>query len=472
MRDVGPCPFGRAIFHGTNNATTELPVEGQAMLLRGATILSMDDVSHDYLNGDILIEGSLITAVAPTIERQDAFVIDCRGMVAIPGFQDTHRHSWEGQLRRIMPSGTMHDYVRTTHSGFAPYYSPHDMYVGNLLTAIHCIDAGITGLLDYSHNSQTLDHVDAALEALSDSGIRGVFAVGAPSAFNPSPGSCTWPDAVASVAERDVIRYNPLITLRMAGTPGSLDQRHFSLADQLGIGVSVDAVAGPQSSEWIRLAEGAGWLGPNRTLIHCTALDDGAWEVIRRTETTVSLCPHADMHYMIHDGIPPLTQALEAGVRPSISIDDDAGLSSDMWTQMRLLLASQRQAIAALRQTGATDKQPVTVFDMLEFATLQGARANGLGSTCGRLLPGLEADIVLLRADDTLTMPLNNAYGSVVLGADTRSVDTVIIGGAIRKYRGSLIGIDVEALRDAVNSSRDRLLAARQCVLDPLSRNA
>ena len=463
--------FGRGILQAVDSSTAQLPSDGQAILLRGATILSMDAAEHDYLSGDILIEGSRIAAIAPVIARADAFVVDCQGMVAMPGFQDTHRHSWEGQLRRIMPSGTMADYICTTHAGYAPFYSPHDMYVGNLLTAIHCIEAGITGLLDYSHNSQTMDHVDAALQALSDSGIRAVFACAAPSTLNPSAGQCVWPDAVAEIAQRDIIRDNPLVTLRLAGTPTTLDERHFSLAKELGIGVSIDAVAGPAGAAWIRSAEESGWLGPDRTLIHCTALDDAAWEIIRRTRTTVSLCPHADMHYLVHDGVPPLSQALRAGVRPSISVDDDAGLSSDMWTQMRLLLASQRQGIATRRQRGGDDERPATVFDMLEFATLQGARANGLGAQCGRLMPGLEADIVLIRVDDTLTMPLNNAYGSVVLGADTRSVDTVIIGGVMRKAGGSLVGIDVDTLRVAVNGSRDRLLAARQCTLQPLSRS-
>lgn len=464
--------FARGIFQGANIAKESLPMDGQAILLRGATILAMGGIENDLISGDILIEGSVIVEIASAINHKDAFVIDCRGMVAMPGFQDTHRHSWEGQLRRIMPSGTMHEYVQITHKGFAPHYKPEDMYIGNLLTAVHCIEAGITGLLDYSHNSQTLEHVDAALAALSDSGIRCVFACGAPSALNPSAGGVSWPEGISMVAEREIFRDNPLITLRMAGTPGTLDQSHFSLASELGLGVSIDAVAGLQSSAWIRRAEEAGWLGPDRTLIHCTALDEAAWEIIYRTQTTVSLCPQADMHYMIHDGVPPLTQALRAGVRPSISIDDDAGLSSDMWTQMRLLLASERQGIATRRGNGSQAEAPVTVFDMLEFATLQGARANGLGAHCGRLAPGFQADLVLLRMDDILTMPLNNVYGSVVLGADTRSVDTVIIAGVIRKFRGALVGIDIDALRQVVTESRDRLLTARECVLDPLSRTA
>lgn len=472
MSKVKHSRFARGIFEDSKTAKEGLPLDGQAILLRGATILAMDGIESDLLNGDILIDGSVIVEIGPSITRDDAFEIDCRGMVAIPGFQDTHRHSWEGQLRRIMPSGAMHEYVQTTHKGFAPHYKPDDMYVGNLLTAIHCIDAGITGLLDYSHNSQTLEHVDAALAALSDCGIRGVFACGAPSTLNPSAGTVLWPEGISTVAERGIFRENPLITLRMAGTPGTLDQTHFSTATQLGLGVSIDAVAGPHSSAWIHRAEAAGWLGPDRTLIHCTGLDEAAWGIISRTQTTVSLCPQADMHYMIHDGVPPLTQALRAGVRPSISIDDDAGLSSDMWTQMRLLLASERQEIATRRANGFQGEVPVTVFDMLEFATLQGARANGLGAHCGRLLPGLQADLVLLRMDDTLTMPLNNVYGSVVLGADTRSVDTVFVAGAIRKFRGSLVGINIDALRQAVTESRDRLLTARKCVLDPLSRTA
>jgi cytosine/adenosine deaminase-related metal-dependent hydrolase len=154
-----------------------------AILLRGGTIISMDAKVGDFASGDVLIQGTKIVSVGPSGQAkapaQDAG--DRRtNTILIPGFVDPHRHSWEGQLRRIIPDGAIGDYMATTHNGFARYYRPQDHYAGNLITALGCIDAGITCVIDNSHNSRSAAHSDAAIQALIDSGIRGVHASGAP----------------------------------------------------------------------------------------------------------------------------------------------------------------------------------------------------------------------------------------------------------------------------------------------------
>lgn len=153
----------------------------QVTLIRGATILSMDESVGNIERGDILITGSTITAVGQNLDAKGAHVIDATNMIAMPGMVDSHRHSWEGQLRRINPNATcLEDYSNATHFSFAKYYRPSDIYVGNLLTALGAVDAGITTLIDNSHNSRTAEHSDAAIEALLDSGIRAIHASGAP----------------------------------------------------------------------------------------------------------------------------------------------------------------------------------------------------------------------------------------------------------------------------------------------------
>src|SRR5471032_1778331 len=104
-------------------------------IIRGATVLSMDGDTGNLIHGDILIEGSTIAAIKEHIEVSDAVVIEASGMIAMPGMVDTHRHSWEGQLRRLNPNAeTLEDYCNATHYSFAKYYRPADMYIGNLLT--------------------------------------------------------------------------------------------------------------------------------------------------------------------------------------------------------------------------------------------------------------------------------------------------------------------------------------------------
>src|SRR6476661_8252851 len=156
---------------------------GQHLLLKGGTIVRLDPKVGDLAKGDVLIEGRKIAAVGPDGQIKppaQTQVIDASNTIVIPGFVDAHRHSWEGQLRRIIPDGDISEYMATTHQGFARYYRPHDHYVGNLITALGCIDAGITCLIDNSHNSRSAAHSAAAVQALIDSGIRGGHASGAP----------------------------------------------------------------------------------------------------------------------------------------------------------------------------------------------------------------------------------------------------------------------------------------------------
>ena len=159
------------------------------ILLKGATILSMDAKVGDFARGDILIEGKKIAAVGADLSAAsagaDTIVIEAADRVIIPGMVDCHRHSWEGQLRGIIPnSATIGDYMGATHRGFAPFYQPEDMYVGNLATALGCLDAGITCVIDNSHNARSPAHSDAAIQAWFDSGLRAVHASGSRAAFS------------------------------------------------------------------------------------------------------------------------------------------------------------------------------------------------------------------------------------------------------------------------------------------------
>src|SRR5260370_21661673 len=115
--------------------------------------------------------------MAPTLIPAKARVINAQDTIMGRAFVDCHRHSWEAPLRRINPnSPTLADYSNATHLSFAKAYRPQDHYAANYLTAVGCIDAGITCVIDNSHNSRSADHSDAAVEALIDSGVRAVHA--------------------------------------------------------------------------------------------------------------------------------------------------------------------------------------------------------------------------------------------------------------------------------------------------------
>jgi 5-methylthioadenosine/S-adenosylhomocysteine deaminase len=95
-----------------------------------------------------------------------------------------------------------------------------------------------------------------------------------------------------------------------------------------------------------------------------------------------------------------------------------------------------------------------------EFATIEGARANGLDRKIGTLTPGKEADIILLRHDRLNVMPMNNAVGAVVANMGPQNVDTVLIAGKVMKRNGTMLGLDFARLECLGNGARDRVYAA------------
>ena len=147
------------------------------ILIQGATILSLDPRIGDFC-GDILVDGSRIIAVEPSIPCEDAEVIPAKQMIALPGFVDSHRHTWQSLLRGTAIDWTLAQYFAGVRGVMGRLYTPDDMYVANYLGALEALDAGITTLYDWSHNNNTPDHADEAVRGLKDAGLRAVFGYG------------------------------------------------------------------------------------------------------------------------------------------------------------------------------------------------------------------------------------------------------------------------------------------------------
>src|SRR5256885_3847404 len=149
----------------------------EKILIRGGTVLSMDGAIGDLPRADILIEDDTIAAVQPDISA-DADVINAEGFIVIPGFVDSHRHTWEAAIRNCAPNATLDDYFVEILDTFAPHYRAEDVYHSNYAGALECLNAGITTLVDWSHINNTPEHPDAGIQGLRESGIRAQYAYG------------------------------------------------------------------------------------------------------------------------------------------------------------------------------------------------------------------------------------------------------------------------------------------------------
>jgi 5-methylthioadenosine/S-adenosylhomocysteine deaminase len=421
------------------------------LLIKGGVVLTLDRQVGDFAQADVLIEDGKIREVRPGIAVSDqaVAVVDAANRIVLPGFVDTHHHFYQGILRSILTNGLLNpDYNRDVSNTLTAAYRPSDVYAGVLVTALGMIDAGTTTAVDTSQVSHTPEHSDAGIRALQESGLRTVYAY----SRGAGPGS-KYPQDIARLQETSFSARDQLLTLALGGT---LDARIFAVAREAGVPTVSHGVNAGTERTLVELGR-MGLLQPGDEYIHCNHLSAIAWRLIRDTGGHVSLAPPIEM--AMGHGMPAIQDALDNGIRPSLSSDVDVTMAQDPFTLMRTTFTLQR--LLSLQRTRNGDLNAprlLTCRDVLEFATIEGARCALLDHKVGTLTPGKDADIVMLRADRLNVWPLNNAPGVVVNLMNPSNVENVFIAGKARKWHGSLVGVDTARVVRLAQEARDGVL--------------
>jgi cytosine/adenosine deaminase-related metal-dependent hydrolase len=256
-----------------------------------------------------------------------------------------------------------------------------------------------------------------------------------------------------------------LLTLAMAARGPEIAntetwQADLKLARELGIRSSIHMGAFPFNGEKRGIAEMSkyGMLGEDLTFVHCCTSCDDELRMAADNGVTVSLGVNVEMN-ATGLGDVPIDRLLALGLRPSLSGDTETLGSADMFTQMRTALAYYRSYVGGGHSRVANAPETLTTLDVLEFATVQGARANGLSHKVGTIAKGKAADIIMVQTCDVNLMPVIDPVAAIVSGSHPGNVDTVMIDGQILKRGGRLIGVDLEAVRERAKQSQDYLLA-------------
>ena len=441
-------------------------------LIKSGIVVTLDESVGDLRRGDVLIEDGRIVAVAPDIAADGAETIDATDRIVMPGFVNAHIHTWQTGLRGIAADWTISEYLHAMHASIAPNLTAADIFIANLVGALGQLNAGVTTMVDWCHNNPSPAHTDAAIDGLFESGIRALFLHGSPKP-DPQPGQPHFSEIPHPRAEIERLARGPLgardgliglgmAVLGPAYSTYEVSRYDLALARELGMICSMHVGGGAmRTPDGFQRLAAEGLIDDRVNIVHGNSLAD---EVLRRligSGAGVTVTPEVELQMGFGDTLIGRLRAL--GSAPSLGSDVESALGSDMFTNLRVALQSQRnldnqQVIARTRR--APERLSISCREALRWATIDGARMAGLDDRVGSLSPGKEADIILLRADDLNLLPVVDPVASIVLHAGTVNVDTVLVAGRVVKRDGKLLYRDLARRKAELAESSRRVLGA------------
>ena len=436
---------------------------GRPVVLRHGTVLTMDD-SHSVLtDADVLVVGERIEAVGQRLDVPEGTVeVDASGGIIMPGMVDTHRHMWQTAMRGYGADWTLTQYFVWNYLEHGKKFRPEDIYSGNLLSAIESIEAGVTTTVDWSHGLQTVDHAEAAVDALQAVPGRFVLAYG-----NIHAGPWEWstsPEFRAFVDRRfsgdDMLGFQ--MAFDVTGDPEFPERAAFEVARAMGAPVTTHAgVWGATNNDSIRLMHEHGFMSPDTIYVHSATLSADSYNRIAATGGSVSVATESEQ--TCGQGYPPTWILRAHDIPVSLSMDTSVWWSGDLFSAMRSTLGADRarEHLEAHAKGDTVTHCHLRAEQVVDWATRGGAKALGLDDTIGSLEAGKKADIVLVKNDDSPVMfPILNPYGHVAFQAQRADVHTVLVNGQVVKHDHRLVGVDIPAARRTVEATVEYLRGA------------
>lgn len=425
---------------------------GRPVLLRGGTVLPMDDARSVLTGTDVLVLDDRIAEVGRNLVVPDgAIVVDASDGIVMPGMIDTHRHMWQTAMRGYGADWTLTQYFVWYYLEHGKSFRPQDIHAGNTLAAIEALDAGVTTCVDWSHGLQTVDHAEAAVDALRSVPGRFVLAYGniqqPPAVWSGSPEFRAFVDRLPS-------ELGFQMAFDVTGDPAFPEKPAFEVARDLGAAVTTHAgVWGATSDDGIRLMHDNGFMTPSTIYVHAASLSADSYHRIAATGGSISVSTESEQS--AGQGYPPTWAIRAHGIPVSLSMDTSVWWSGDLFSAMRTTLGADRsrEHMEAHAKGDTVTHSSLRADQVVEWATRGGAAALGR-SDIGSLSVGSKADVVLIKNEASpVSFPVLNVYGHVAFQAQRGDVHTVLVNGRVVKHDGHLVGIDLAAARREVEAT-------------------
>lgn len=434
------------------------------LLIKGGHVLTMDPDRGDIIQGDVRIGDGQILEVGVGLDDAGATVVDARQMIVMPGFVEVHWHMWNSLWRGLSHEATGYFALHR----LAQAYTPEDHYTAVRYAALEALNAGITTCHDWANALVDESDAVAHCRALADSGIRARFGYGRLPSADSAPVSRHDLEAVQAWMDANG---NGRLDLGIVIHKVENLRPEVELARALGL---------KTIAPHVNLANDLDLLGPDFIFTHGPGTPDGFMALLAQRGVKIGLCPATDP--LIGAGLPPFVQFMKNGVRfqdMAFSVDVTCQTCADPFSAMRTIKHSARIAQQEGRSFEQIIFRPPIPDDptngltmprqMIELATMNGARVLGLDHLTGSLTPGKRADVILVRTNDPnmLAAPDVNPSFQLVQMGQPANVDTVIVDGRVLKRAGRMVEDPAPIGQAAVEAIARIRARAKFAAVDP-----
>jgi 5-methylthioadenosine/S-adenosylhomocysteine deaminase len=404
------------------------------LFISGGSVVTMDAEFRVIEDGGVAIEGDTIAAVGKRSDLEakarGAKTIDARGTLVMPGMINGHAHAAMSLFRGVAEDHSLNDWLqRYIFPAEKRNVTEDFVFWGTRLGVLEMLRGGVTTYADMYYFE------DVVARVTKEAGMRGVL--GQTILDFPAPDHAT-PDAALAYTEKFIERWkgDPLITAAIAPHSIYTDstetlKKAAALARRSGAPILMHIAEAPFESEISRAKHGGspvsyleriGLLGGDVVGAHCVWVD--AADIATLVRRGVGAVHNPSSNMKLASGVMPVVDMLAAGVPVGLATDSAASNNNqDLFQEMNIA--------AKLQKVTRMDPRALPARQVVEMATIGGARALHMDKKIGSLEAGKQADVVVIGTGATHSTPMYNVYSQLVYALNAHDVLTVVIAGKV-----------------------------------------
>lgn len=442
------------------------------LVINNATIITMNETRKTIECGAVAIDRGRILEVADSCSFEGNFearqVINAAGKVMMPGIINTHTHIFQTFLRGIGQDLPAIEWLHRAIDPSVLNLGVTEAYHSALIGCLEAIKCGTTTLVEYNYANPVPNIGDQVIAAYKDAGLRGVYARGILDTGDLHSNIIQDLDSEIADCERLFEKYSDddmisiwvaPYTIMSASDKAFLAARQFADKHKTRITVhaatpsTIDGAIALYGTGDLAWEESIGFLGPDVLAVHCCAeLTDKEFDILQKHDVKISHNPVSNCY--LGEGIAQVKEMLHHGLCVGLATDGPGSNNNqDMITTMKFAALCQKVKYS--------DPSVISAMQVLEMATIEGARAIGQEDRLGSIEIGKKADLVLLNMDLLNTSFVYDPVGAIVYSATQENVDTVVIDGKPVMENRTIISIDENASKHKAGEVANRFI--QQC---------